>query len=77
MTFFAIGVTTASLLLIVSYWYIPRNAALGWALSLAGNGLYIVPVVTLHKPELLIVPSVFTVLSGWNLWQELTKVTKN
>jgi hypothetical protein len=73
MTLFSASVLFASALLIASYWFIPRRPKLGWALSFCGNFIYLFPVIFLHKLELLIVPVVFTCLSGWNLWRELHK----
>ncbi len=66
-----------SLYLILSYVLIPRKPQLGWNASFVGNALYLYPVAQLHRIDLMVVPAVFTALSLWNVWHELTKDLKN
>jgi hypothetical protein len=63
--------------LILSYIFIPRRPQLGWIASLTGNAMYLLPVSQLHRIDLMVVPAVFTALSLWNVWHELTKALKN
>ncbi len=63
--------------LLVSYWLIPRRPYVGWVASFTGNAMYLYPVAQLHRIDLMIVPTAFTVLSIWNAVRELNKTTKS
>jgi hypothetical protein len=63
--------------LIVSYVLIPRRPYVGWVASFTGNAMYLYPVAQLHRIDLMIVPTAFTVLSIWNAVRELKKASKN
>jgi hypothetical protein len=62
--------------LILSYVLIPRKPQIGWICSFTGNALYLQPVAQLHRLDLMVVPTVFTALSLWNVWNELNKTSK-
>jgi hypothetical protein len=66
----------AAALVFISYALIPKRPLQGWAVGVLGNGLYIAAFMKYHQIELLIAPIGFTVLSAWNVWQELRKIVK-